>query len=277
VAQANKPGEWVTIDLEHEYDVKAVQVNYTDYKSNLFASDKTVYTQFRMYASTDAKSWTKIADLTGEKRDRPNAYIELPRPFKARYVKYEHVYVGAANLAISDIRIFGNGAGKAPATPRDLRVRRDSDARNAIVSWTPVAGAVGYNVLWGIAKNKLYQTYQRFAYEGDSLEVRALNVGQEYWFAIESFDENGVSKASEPQPGGVQVSGVGLAAPLIRRFAALSREIPRPAKRGEGGRKGRVRGVQISGVGAKAGPSPTGRLSSELMLHQIEHPEHFGD
>jgi len=58
------------------------------------------------------------------------------------------------------------------------------------------AGAVGY-VLWGIARNKLYQTYQRFADQGNSLEVRALNVGPEYWFAIESFDENGVSRVSE--------------------------------------------------------------------------------
>jgi hypothetical protein len=77
--------------------------------------------------------------------------------------------------------------------------------RNTFVSWTPVAGAVGYNVLWGIAKNKLYQTYQRFADQGNSLEVRALNVGQEYWFAIESFHENGVSRVSEAvrqRPGG---------------------------------------------------------------------------
>ncbi len=100
-------------------------------------------------------------------------------------MKYEHVYVGAPNLAISDIRVFGNGSGKAPRTPRKLSVRRDVDARNAFV-------------LWGIAKDELYQTYQVFADEPNPLEVRALNIGQEYWFAIEAFDENGVSKASEP-------------------------------------------------------------------------------
>jgi len=113
-------------------------------------------------------------------------------------VKYEHVYVGAPNLAISDIRVFGNGSGKAPRTPRKLSVRRDVDARNAFVQWEPAAHAVGYNVLWGIAKDKLYQTYQVFADEPNPREVRALNIGQEYWFAIEAFDENGVSKASEP-------------------------------------------------------------------------------
>ena len=61
-------------------------------------------------------------------------------------------------------------------------------------------GAVGYNVRWGIAPTKLYQTYQRFADEGTTLELRALDVGQQYWAAIESFDENGVSRLSETVP-----------------------------------------------------------------------------
>ena len=33
--------------------------------------------------------------------------------------------------------------------------------------------------------------------EGNSLELRALKAGQHYFFAIESFDENGVSRFSE--------------------------------------------------------------------------------
>jgi xylan 1,4-beta-xylosidase len=57
---------------------------------------------------------------------------------------------------------------------------------------------VGYNVRWGIAPTKLYETYQRFADQGTALELRALTVGQAYWAAIESFDENGVSKLSSP-------------------------------------------------------------------------------
>ncbi|MDQ3258471.1 MAG: discoidin domain-containing protein [Acidobacteriota bacterium] len=78
--------------------MKALQVNFTDYKSNIFNSDSTVYTQFKMYSSLDGKKWNTIADLTHEKRDRPNAYIELPQPVKSRYIKYEHVYVASPNL-----------------------------------------------------------------------------------------------------------------------------------------------------------------------------------
>jgi xylan 1,4-beta-xylosidase len=197
VAHQNRAGERITIDLERLYDVRAVQVNYADYRSDLFASDSTVYTQFRLEASPDGESWQSIADLSHEKRDRPNAYIELPTPVRARYVRYVHGYVGAAHLAISDIRIFGNGPGDPPATPSGLLVRRDADRRNALVSWDPVPGTVGYNVLWGIAPDKLYQTYQVFADGPNPLEIRALTVEEEYCLAIEGFNENDVSPVSE--------------------------------------------------------------------------------
>jgi hypothetical protein len=117
---------------------------------------------------------------------------------RTRYIRYDHEYVASPNLAIGDIRVFGNGEGKAPRTPGGLTVRRAADARNAFVSWKPVRGAVGYNIPWGIKPNKLYQTYQVFADRPQPLEIRALTAGQDYWFAIEAFGENGVSKVSAP-------------------------------------------------------------------------------
>ncbi len=198
VGEGSGPDESVTIDLEKSYEVKAIQVNYTDYQSNIFESDSTTYTQFRISGSIDGEDWFPMADLTGEKRDRPNAYVEMPSPKQARYIRYEHVYVASPNLAISDIRVFGNGDGPAPSTPDKLFARRDEDQRNVFLTWEPVDGSVGYNLLWGIAADKLYQTYQVFADAGSSLELRALGLGQDYYFAIEAFDENGVSSQSPP-------------------------------------------------------------------------------
>ncbi|MFD1003505.1 family 43 glycosylhydrolase [Ohtaekwangia kribbensis] len=198
VAKQNKEGESVTIDLQHVQTIHAVQVNFTDYKSNIYDGfDPKIYTQFRIYTSTDGKQWKKEFDLSNEKRDRPNAYLELSQPVKARYIKYEHIYVAAPNLAISDIRVFGKGNGKAPKTPAKFSAVRDTDPRNAFVKWQKVPGATGYNILWGIAKDKLYQTYQVFADQPESLEVRALTKGVSYYFAIEVFNENGVSSVSE--------------------------------------------------------------------------------
>ena len=201
VAAQNRPGETVTIDLGRPYAVKAVQVNYADYKSGVYGSDSTVYTTFRLSSSLDSKTWTPIAEVSGSpRRDRPNAYLELETPTRARYVRFEHGHVGAANLAVSDIRVFGNGAGPPPTTPSSLSAKRERDERNATITWQAVPKVVGYNVRWGIAPTKLYQTYQRFADQGTMLELRALTVGQSYWIAIESFDENGVSRLSAPVP-----------------------------------------------------------------------------
>jgi hypothetical protein len=197
VAQTNSPGEWLTLDLQREMEIKAVQVNFTDYKSTLFESDSSVYTQFKVYSSVDNITWEIAADLSREKKDRPNAYVELEKPRKARYVKYEHRYVAAPNLAISDFRIFGNAPGTPSKSPAGFTVTRDVDQRNATLSWKSVPGAVGYNVVWGIQKNKLYQTYQVFADQPTQLSLRALTIGQEYYFAIESFNETGVSTRNE--------------------------------------------------------------------------------
>jgi len=198
VAQENKAGEWLTIDLQEKCEVKAVQIHFADYKSDIFDNDASrVYTQYKFYASVDGKDWKIIVDLSKEKQDRPNGYFELPKPVTARFIKYENVYMPTPNLAVSDIRIFGKGIGIAPQTPANLNVKRDKDERNAFISWNKVEGAVGYNILWGIAKDKLYQTYQVWADDETKLELRALNVGQQYYFAIEAFNEVGVSKVSD--------------------------------------------------------------------------------
>jgi hypothetical protein len=54
----------------------------------------------------------------------------------------------------------------------------------------------GYNIRWGIEKDKLYQTYQVYGDQPTSLQIRALNLGQKYYYAIEAFNENGVSALS---------------------------------------------------------------------------------
>ena len=198
VAGTNAAGQWATIDLLREYDVKAFQVNYTDYQSDIFSNDGTVYLQFKMLHSREGQRWELLADFSKVRENRPNLYYELPAPVKTRYIRFENVHVPTPNLALSDIRIFGNGSGAPTATPANLRVERHPDARDATIRWEAVPGAVGYNILWGIGRDKLYQTYQVWVDAGQTLELRALNLGQDYYFAIEAFNENGVSK-----PGGV--------------------------------------------------------------------------
>lgn len=197
VAEKNNSNQWLVLDLGKICTVNALQINYTDFQNNIYKSDSTVYTQFKIYSSSDNVNWKLITDLTNERHDRPNAYIEFPLPVSARYIKYEHVYAASKSLAISDMRIFGNDNGALPNTPDKFTIQRDGDRRNVFIKWDSVPDAVGYNILWGIKPDKLYETYQVFADRQTELELRALTIDLEYYFAIESFNESGVSELSE--------------------------------------------------------------------------------
>jgi xylan 1,4-beta-xylosidase len=198
VAGANRAGETLSVDLGGARTLRAVQVNFADYRSNRFADGEDVYTEFALESSLDGRRWTPLARTEPPRRDRPNAYFELPRPVPARFVRYVHGHVGAATLAISDLRVFGSAGGRAPAMPRAVRAVRDADPRNARLRWAGVRGAVGYNVLWGVRPDRLTLTYQRWADAGTTLDLRALNRGVAYWVAVEAFDESGVSRRSRP-------------------------------------------------------------------------------
>jgi hypothetical protein len=201
VASSKRAGETLTMDLAAPATVRAVQVNFADYKSGRYADAPDIYTEFELLHSVDGQTWRPLARTEPPRRDRPNAYLELPQPVRTRFVRYVHGHVGAAHLAISDLRVFGNADGRAPAVPAAVSGVRDTDARNATVRWSRVPGATGYNVRWGHRPDRLTQTYQLWSDElgsGATLEkqLRALNVGVPYWVAVEAFNESGVSRLS---------------------------------------------------------------------------------
>ena len=205
VAERNTPGQTLTLDLDAPKTVRAVQVNFADYKSNRFADAPDIYTEFALEQSLDGRSWAPLARTEPPRRDRPNAYFELPQPVRTRFIRYVHGHVGAANLAISEIRVFGNADGAAPAVPSGLTAVRHKDQRDATIRWGRVPGAVGYNIRFGIRPDRLTLTHQLWADElgnGATLtkELRSLNVGVPYYAAVEAFNESGVSKLSRVVP-----------------------------------------------------------------------------
>ena len=193
VAASNRAGETLTVDLGGPRTVRAVQVNFADYKSGVPGDSPGIYTEFQLLHSTDGTNWAPLADTGSERRDRPNAYFELPAPVRTQFIRYRHGHIAANNLAIADLRVFGDAGGRAPRAPVGLTARRSADPRNAVIGWKAVPGAVGYNVRWGIRPDRLTLTYQRFADQGTQLELRSLNAGEQYFVAVETFDENGVS------------------------------------------------------------------------------------
>lgn len=193
VAGKNDDKQWVEIDLEEVSDVYALQLNFFDYEETGFwGRMPNLRQRYLVEASVDGARWRVLVDYRNSFRDAPHNYIELDQPIEARYIRYRHHYVPGKNLAMGNIRVFGLGRGKKPATVKGFTVVREADERNARISWKAVKGAQGYNVLWGVAPDKLYSSWM--VYGDNSLDLRALTVGQKYYFAIEAFNENGISQ-----------------------------------------------------------------------------------
>ena len=205
VADANRPGETLTVDLGAAKTVRAVQVNFADYKSGRFGDAPDIFTEFELQSSLDGRNWQPLARTEPTRRDRPNAYFELPNPARVRFIRYIHGHVGAANLAISDIRVFGSAGGRPPEVASQISAVRDVDQRDARIRWSRVPGAVGYNIRFGIRPDRLTLTHQLWADElgnAETLqkELRSLNAGVRYWVGVEAFNESGVSKLRKVVP-----------------------------------------------------------------------------
>jgi xylan 1,4-beta-xylosidase len=204
VAASKEAGQTLTVDLKAEKTLRAVQVNFADYLSDRYGDAPDIYTEFSLESSTDGKRWQPLAATGPDRRDRTNAYFQLPSPVRARYVRYVHGHVGAAHLAISDLRVFGHASGSAPRAPAGVTAARGEDPRMMTVRWRRVPGAVGYNVRWGTKPDRLNLCYQVFADSlpkgGASLDIRALSVGVGYHVSVEAFDENGVSALGKVVP-----------------------------------------------------------------------------
>ena len=60
-----------------------------------------------------------------------------------------------------------------------------------MISWKKIGNATGYNVRWGIAADKLYSSW--LLYEQTELELNCLNSGTNYFVAVDTFNENGIT------------------------------------------------------------------------------------
>jgi len=195
VAETNDESQWIEIDLLRSSEIKAIQVNYNDYKSNLYGKVPGLFHQYIVEGSVDKISWFTLVDQLNNTNDVPNDYNEVTTHQKARFIRFKNKHVPMPYLSISDIRVFGMGNGKLPKSVSKFTVDRDEDRRDAKISWNAQKNAAGYNILWGIAPNKLYSSW--LVYDADSLELKSLNTDQSYYFAIEAFNENGVSSKSK--------------------------------------------------------------------------------
>lgn len=190
VAGENNDRQWVEIDLGRSGKVYAIQVNYNDYQSDMYGKIPGLYHRHTVEGSADGQDWSLLVDRSRNFRDVPNDYVELETPREVRYIRYKNIHVPTPYLSISDLRVFGLGQGEVPAKVKNLNVKRQDDRRDANVSWEKQENTQGYQVLWGITPDKLYNSW--LVYDNHRLELKSLSAGQTYYFSIEAFNENGV-------------------------------------------------------------------------------------
>ena len=197
VAATNNDTEWLQVDLLHLSSVTAIQVNFAEYGAKQKGFVPGVYQSYVIYASVNGEDWYPVVDYSTKKTDTPHDYIEFEEPFKARYIKLQNKeYTVSSNLSVRDLRIFGNGLGSKPRPVNGFTVKRnEEDPCIVSLAWNEVPHAQGYIVRYGIAEDKLYSNFQVMG--ETSLEIGSLNKGVTYYFTIDTYNENGITRTEQ--------------------------------------------------------------------------------
>jgi hypothetical protein len=129
----------------------------------------------------------------------PHDYVQLGKPVRARYVRVENGYTpGGGKFAVSDLRVFGIGDGPKPAAVAGVKAERDAgDRRKVKITWSPVEGATGYLVRYGIEKGKWYQHHRVRGGKTVELVMSSLNSEPPYYFRVDATNENGVMQGQD--------------------------------------------------------------------------------
>jgi hypothetical protein len=194
-AQTGNKGEWISMDLEKVSTVNAVQINYAENDMNLLGRADSIYYQYLLEYSTDNKTWKTLVDKTKNTVDASHDYIELKTPVQARYIRLTNHRMPSGTFALAGLRVFGNAGGKAPSLADNLNAERQTDRTSVKLNWTKSPGAIGYNIRYGVSKDKLYHTYQVLGSE--SVSINSLNSKQKYYFSVDAFNESGVTKGEK--------------------------------------------------------------------------------
>ena len=197
------------MDLGSICDVNAVQLNFADHKLPLpegwqdnahstmmekrVILTKPQRTVFLLEGSADGETWQTLKDRRGGETDYTHDFICFDAPLKLRYLRVSYMSLAMNGVpAISGLRVFGKGNGSAPEAVTSIKAIRTEEGLDAKLCWDSISGADGYNVRFGTAEDKLYNSWQVFG--KNELILSALNKDSGYFIAVDSFNENGVTE-----------------------------------------------------------------------------------
>lgn len=204
-------GEWIEMDLGRECTTCAVQVNLADVavpvvkmpnsqRSDVTTNrrwidlDKNRRVRWLLEGSVDGATWRVAVDKQNVDTDLANDYIELEAPMNLRYLRLTAVQLPyGQKFAVSGLRVFGIASNNPPAKVTAF-TSTAVDEMTSLVQWPEVPGAVGYNVRYGIAPDKLYLSY--LVYDCSQVMLTALNKDQRYYACVDAFNEGGITEGA---------------------------------------------------------------------------------
>lgn len=202
-AASTSPGEWLEVDLMHECNVHAVQVNFADDNLNAdlpdgaeltegrYIDQRQQLTRWNLEGSIDGQSYFMIEDKSEANTDLSHDLVVVEQGVKARYIRCtvkELPYLQQACL--SGLRVFGIGEGALPSAAESVQTELLNELDLA-VTWNS-DDAIGCNVLWGHTPEKLYHSHMIFG--SNELTIKALVKGQEVYVRVDVFNEKGITE-----------------------------------------------------------------------------------
>ncbi|HLP64582.1 discoidin domain-containing protein [Flavobacterium sp.] len=199
-ARSGGKNEWFQTDLGEVATVNAIQINYADQDVAFMGKTLDKFHQYKILMSNDGKKWTTLIDKSNNKTDVPHDYIELDKPVQTRYLKIENGTIPSGKFALSGFRVFGKGAGKAPEMVQNFMVLRADpkkfgERRSSWIRWQQNNEADGYVIYFGKSPDKLYGSIM--VYGKNDYFFTGMDRTDAYYFQIEAFNANGISKRTE--------------------------------------------------------------------------------
>jgi len=200
-ASTSEKGEWLAVDLGKVCCINAIQVNFAEQNANAIKRrlEDELYHQYTIEMREDGNNWKMLIDRSANKRDVPHDYIQLKNPVLARQLRVTNIHMpGHGKFAVRDLRIFGSGLGKLPQEVKSANVKLQpkENSKSAVevkIEWPVAEGAAGYVVRWGHTKDNFCHSQDN---RNNHAIISDLIIGLDYFFVIDSFNENGVTFGS---------------------------------------------------------------------------------
>ncbi|MDR3217678.1 MAG: family 43 glycosylhydrolase [Dysgonamonadaceae bacterium] len=194
-AQTGNKGEWWSVDLGKQMEVNAIQINFADQDFTLRADKSYFNYQYQVECSDNASTWKRIIDRTENTKDMPHELIVLDKSIKTRYLRITNSRNMEGEFSLYGFRVFGHGKGKAPGEVANFQATRKADRRRFSFTWDKAPGATAYILRWGVKKDQLKNAVMIM--DDNKLEAGFFNRDSAYFFSIDSFNENGLTKGKK--------------------------------------------------------------------------------